>query len=322
MTPKNMVNTLVSVGIPTFNRPEGLRQTLDCILGQTYQKIEIIISDNCSTNPEVARIADEFSKKDSRIRYIRQPENIGALRNFIFLVEQAQGEFFMWAADDDWWAPTFIMASVSLLETKPSAAIALPRFTAFITSGQSTKKLPASFDKICEFENKNIFERLLTYIQQKEIYGKAHIIYGLMRHQYAVLAMAETLKIISPLTNAYIFNPLDTIFNAVLLSQGDIVTDDNCLRRYHYAPRRSATKKLRNFWQRFLGYDRTAIIYFNCFYPFIENLTLTASEKKLLRRAVLQRKINFIMERIGRRMLVYKIYWYFKKQLCFKPVSS
>ncbi|MBU4370171.1 glycosyltransferase [Patescibacteria group bacterium] len=43
---------LVSVGIPTYNRPESLRRTLECITSQTYKNLEIIISDNCSPNQE------------------------------------------------------------------------------------------------------------------------------------------------------------------------------------------------------------------------------------------------------------------------------
>ena len=44
---------LVSVGIPTYNRPEGLRRTLECITKQTYKNLEIIVSNNCSSGPEI-----------------------------------------------------------------------------------------------------------------------------------------------------------------------------------------------------------------------------------------------------------------------------
>lgn len=58
---------LVSVGIPTYNRPEGLRQTLECITRQTYKNLEIIVSDNCSLESETEAIVREFMAKDSHI---------------------------------------------------------------------------------------------------------------------------------------------------------------------------------------------------------------------------------------------------------------
>lgn len=94
---------LVSVGIPCYNRPEGLRRTLECIIGQTYLNLEIIVSDNCSPDPEVERVGRGFANKDLRVQYYRQNMNDGPMPNFQFVLEKATGEYFMWAADDDLW---------------------------------------------------------------------------------------------------------------------------------------------------------------------------------------------------------------------------
>ena len=50
----------------------------------------------------------EVTKRDQRVRYFRQPKNIGWHNNFKFVLGQATGEFFMWAADDDEWNRQFI----------------------------------------------------------------------------------------------------------------------------------------------------------------------------------------------------------------------
>ncbi|MCA6544957.1 MAG: glycosyltransferase, partial [Pseudanabaena sp. M074S1SP2A07QC] len=92
---------LVSVGIPTYNRPNGLKRTLECITQQTYRNIEIIVSDNCSIDPNVEMVVKEFQSKDDRICYFRQLENKGAGANFLFVLKQSVGKYFMWAADDD-----------------------------------------------------------------------------------------------------------------------------------------------------------------------------------------------------------------------------
>ena len=116
---------LVSVGIPTYNRPEGLRRTLEYITGQTYKNLEIIVSDNCSPGLETEAVVKEFITKDSRIQYYRQDENIGSSSNFKFVLEKAAGEFFMWAADDDIWEPTFILQLLVLLLQNSDVSVAM-----------------------------------------------------------------------------------------------------------------------------------------------------------------------------------------------------
>jgi len=108
-----MSTALVSVGIPTYNRPEGLRRTLECIAAQTYPNLEIIVSDNCSPTAETERVTREFMARDARISFFRQTEPIGVSGNYRFVLERAGGEFFMWAADDDEWDPDFVHQCVS-----------------------------------------------------------------------------------------------------------------------------------------------------------------------------------------------------------------
>jgi glycosyltransferase involved in cell wall biosynthesis len=107
-TPTPKPAPLVTVGIPTFNRPDGLRRTLECIRGQTYRNLEIIVSDNCSDTPETRAVVLAHQQADPRVRYVRQERNIGLEANFKFLLARATGEFFFWAADDDEWTPDFV----------------------------------------------------------------------------------------------------------------------------------------------------------------------------------------------------------------------
>ena len=99
---------LVSVGIPTFNRPEGLRRTLRLICGQTYPNLQILVSDNASPGDETEQVVRDFSETDARVKYFRQPSNIGPIANFRFVLAEASGDYFMWAADDDEWDASFI----------------------------------------------------------------------------------------------------------------------------------------------------------------------------------------------------------------------
>lgn len=99
---------LCSVGMPTYNRPALLREALACITAQTYENLEIIVSDNASSDPDVRAVIDDFARRDSRIRSVVQPRNIGGYMNFRFVMEAASGPFFLWHADDDLRSPDCI----------------------------------------------------------------------------------------------------------------------------------------------------------------------------------------------------------------------
>jgi glycosyltransferase involved in cell wall biosynthesis len=96
-----MNQPLVSIGIPTYNRPSGLKDALDCITNQTYSNLEIIVSDNSSPGDRVCNLMKEYMKNDSRIRYFKQTKNIGPIENFEFVLAKAKGSYFAWASDDD-----------------------------------------------------------------------------------------------------------------------------------------------------------------------------------------------------------------------------
>lgn len=98
---------LVSIGMPVYNAASCIRESLESLLGQSYKNFELIISDNASTD-NTEKICRSYAKKDKRIRYIRQKENIGAVNNFNFVLKEAQGKYFMWAADDDLWDRNYI----------------------------------------------------------------------------------------------------------------------------------------------------------------------------------------------------------------------
>ena len=120
----------VSIGIPVFNGAKTLAKTIEAAINQDYKNLEIIISDNCSTD-ETQLIAEEFQKKDSRIRYIRQEINYGMTANFSKVFENSTGEFFMWAAHDDQHEPTFISRCLPLLLSNPEAGLCVPKTQAF-----------------------------------------------------------------------------------------------------------------------------------------------------------------------------------------------
>jgi glycosyltransferase involved in cell wall biosynthesis len=88
----------ITIAIPTFNRAVLLGQTIDSVLKQSYVSIEIIVSDNCSTDNTSEVVA---AYRDKRIVYFRQAENLGMVGNWNFCLQQATGEYFLLLSDDD-----------------------------------------------------------------------------------------------------------------------------------------------------------------------------------------------------------------------------
>lgn len=98
----------VTVGVASYNRPELLRRAIQSAVSQTYKNLEILISDNGSPNPEVRKVIEEFARSDTRIRCIFHPVNQGAFFNFRSVLTEANGQYFVWLADDDYWCPEYL----------------------------------------------------------------------------------------------------------------------------------------------------------------------------------------------------------------------
>ena len=112
----------VSVGIPTYNRSGSLKRALNSVIKQTYQNLEIIISDNHSTDA-TPKICQAFCEADKRIKYIRQPYNRGANANFMEALRHATGQYFMWLGDDDWIDKAYIHQCLKILTERPGYSL-------------------------------------------------------------------------------------------------------------------------------------------------------------------------------------------------------
>ena len=128
----------LSIGLAVYNGENYLAESLDALLGQEYKDFELIISDNASTDG-TAGICRRYAKQDSRIRYVRQPRNIGLAPNHNFVFEQARGELFKWASHDDLYARDLLQRCVDALDENPHVVLA-HSWTAIVDgSGNATR---------------------------------------------------------------------------------------------------------------------------------------------------------------------------------------
>ncbi len=127
----------VAIGLAVYNGSNYLRQAIDSILAQTFTDFELIISDNASTDG-TREICLEYAGRDARIRYHRNPANIGGANNENQTFTMSQSEYFRWAAHDDYLAPTLLEKCVAILDARPEVVLAYPHTVEIDSEGCAT----------------------------------------------------------------------------------------------------------------------------------------------------------------------------------------
>lgn len=185
---------LVSIGIPTYNRPLGLLRVLQEITNQTYSNIEILVSDNYSAGSEAELIVQEMMQKDARIVYFKQPQNIGSFNNYKFLLEQAKGEYFMWVCDDDFRHAEYIEACIDQFEL-----LNTPILINSYSSRLNSQGEVIVTDMGCTTVGMRVCDRYIKYIST--IFTKqaaiGDVLYGVMKRDVLLNAMRSQVNIIA-----------------------------------------------------------------------------------------------------------------------------
>lgn len=178
----------VSIGLPVFNAGRYLRGALDSLLAQDYTDFELLISDNASTD-NTAQICREYAAKDGRIRHFRNNANEGAVKNFNRVFELSSGEYFMWAAHDDLWAPTYVSECVAALDGNLAAVCAC---THVVLTDEKGELIPR-YDGHLNFDSTGLRRRKRVRLLLSRMGWFA--IYGLIR--------SEVLKRCLPIENVF-----------------------------------------------------------------------------------------------------------------------
>jgi glycosyltransferase involved in cell wall biosynthesis len=120
---------LVTIGIPSFNRAMLLKRSIKSALEQDYGNIEVVVSDNASSDG-TENVCRHISALSSRLKYYRQSINMGPTANFTEVLKHASGEFFMWLGDDDWIDAGYVASCVKVLVADPTVSLVsgIPRY--------------------------------------------------------------------------------------------------------------------------------------------------------------------------------------------------
>lgn len=126
---------LISIGIPVYNGGSRIGRAIDSLLAQDYPELEIIISDNASSDNTV-EICSQYAEQDQRIHLHKNLVNMGPTLNFEKVLQLAHSTYFMWAADDDQWSPNYVSALVDAYRQTPDAVLSAGRMIGVNEQGE------------------------------------------------------------------------------------------------------------------------------------------------------------------------------------------
>jgi Glycosyl transferase family 2 len=230
----------VSIGLPVYNGDNYLAETLDSILAQTFPDFELIISDNASTDRTEA-ICRQYAAQDHRIRYVRNPSNLGAAKNYNHAFELARGEYFKWNGHDDPLAPLFLERCVEVLDRDPAIVLCFARNRAIDERGEDydVGALTArTFAPKPQLESPEAHVRFYHAVVADHPQGA---IFGLIRRGI----LAET-----PLIGSYRMSDLTLLGELALRGRFHQVSEALQGRRFHSQQGRNLYKSahLREMW--------------------------------------------------------------------------
>ncbi|MCA8062803.1 glycosyltransferase [Burkholderia sp. AU38729] len=131
--PKSVASRpLVSVVVPHFNLGEYLPRTLDSILASTYENVEIVVVDDCSTDALSCLTIERIQTLRGRIRIIRNPMNLGLAATRNVALQHVRGEFILTLDADDLIGPQFIELAVNALQWNPAFDFVVPQTGFFL----------------------------------------------------------------------------------------------------------------------------------------------------------------------------------------------
>lgn len=150
----------VSIGLPVYNGENYLEDAIISVLKQSYTDLELVISDNASTD-RTHEICRDYASTDQRVCYSRNKHNLGAAPNYNKAWNQCTGKYFKWLAHDDLILPEYVATTVDALEKNPEAVLCNTTVEYIGSKGEHL----GNYRSVMEFANSdNPAERLATMI--------------------------------------------------------------------------------------------------------------------------------------------------------------
>ena len=164
---------LISVAMPVYNGEPYIAEAIECVLNQTYPNLELVISDNASTD-RTEQICQSFAAKDDRVVYIRNATNLGAAQNYNQAFRHTAGPFFRWHNADDLCSPELHEMCLAVLVSKPDTVLCYGKTVIVDNQGEVIE----TYDDNLDLRQDKASDRFKAFFKQV---GLTNVIYGLMR---------------------------------------------------------------------------------------------------------------------------------------------
>tara|TARA_B100000886_G_scaffold338718_1_gene302228 strand:+ start:300 stop:1250 length:951 start_codon:yes stop_codon:yes gene_type:complete len=270
----------VTIGMPTFSRPNLLRRALASVASQTYRNFVLLVSDNAGFDNSTLEAVKAYSHLLPEVILIAQNSNIGALNNFKFVLSVSNTEYFMWLSDDDEISPNYLQELVQILDSDQSTVTAMGRWKNMINPNDGF------FRRQVRPDMKNIILRLLYFVvfadEDSAFYG-VHRVNKLRQCKFSGY-LTPNKKIISNFCYLIIFDIL--FFGRISFSNNATWICHNYTSKfYNNSLARGIKDKLKTLFRRinvYLLYILKAIRYNFFLLPFIVSASLIGFFKELI----------------------------------------
>ena len=177
---------LVSIGVPTCERSALLRRALSSLLAQDYPNLEIVVSDNASTDDTAAVCAD-ITRRHAIVHYHRVQVRIPVFQNFRNALVLSHGDYFMWASDDDLWESTFVSTLMRILAPRADLTLVAAEAQYVLPDGTRLPFFPEG-KAFSAQPPESSFRRIVMIAK----HGYGNLFYGLYRRKALVNTAGDT----------------------------------------------------------------------------------------------------------------------------------
>jgi glycosyltransferase involved in cell wall biosynthesis len=246
----------VTVGLPVYNGEGLVARAIESVLDQSLPSLELVISDNCSTDGTAA-ICESYASRDSRIVYTRTEKNVGAAKNYSRLAGLARGQFFKWISHDDVMRSDFFERCVPIAESSSDIITVAPALE-IVDSAGAPVRVVRSYVHHSQWSRDRLkqYRDMMDELAYCETHGDGFMMiayeYGLHR-----LDLLRKTRLVQPYISS------DYVLAAELALWGQLVKLDLPLASYTLSTSASSTTANFVVWdpaaiQRMLAPDRLA----------------------------------------------------------------
>lgn len=248
---------VIGVGMPVYNGERFLTEAIESILGQTIGDLELIISDNASTDG-TQEICRTFAARDTRIQYVRQAVNVGASENYNIVFRNARSKYFKWASSNDVCHQDFLAKCLAILKERSDVVLCYPRTRLFVddpAAGQDYYDGMDAYEKSpCQRFGRIVqhigFNNVMNGVIRSEILRKTKLIKPYFSSDIVLVAELALHGMVYEIPEFLFFRRMDEA------SATHLKSNEEVLRHYH--PNNRVMMSFPH-WKLHLGYLSAAV---------------------------------------------------------------